>query len=1059
MKHGYAVPRDRSSRGRKAPFFSEPFFTSIIIGLLLVSSIPWNVFSLTGKVFPQEVGESDDVRNAWGMFLGGPEHNSRSNYSMEGNPGKIINQLYIGADPNDFSYGVIDDRNDMYLYAAGDIYSYSENVSLNWKVPFNGLGEQYPALDENGNLLMRDKKGSLYCFDTHNGSIKWTKKDVFNTNPTIGHDGNIYIIRNWTVLTKMDIYSNEIWNVSLPPNNISSHAPTLDSDGNIYLSAYPPADDEGQFYSSPSICCFFNNGSLKWKKDVHMYRYYNYPSLYQVEEPILSIGNNKRLYVAYDNYSARDSYVDSIFSENGTLEWSLKGTTESIVGVTKSGTIIYISGKFIKAVDERGKIKWSIQRNFNVLPWFIIDSEDNIFLYGFFCIMIDKSGNIIWDHQYSSTIICPYPLINKKGEIIIISGWIRILGWTEPSIPNDFSLKDGNGFVQLIWKYPQDDGGAPVLNYTIYKGSDKSTLIPYKELNGSVLSFNDTDVVNGNTYYYSISARNRLGESNRTSVMMATPLSVPSSPKNLSVWIEGKHYHLEWEMPDDLGGAPLQNYFIYRGISEGDLRFLYTQDPSQTFKDDGSVIPGVRYFFAITAKNKVGESPLSDIVSSIMRYAPTQPMNVTTASGIGYVNVSWNEPEENGGSEIVRYEIFRSQGTDGNYSLLTTVSGETRYFNDTTASNGILYSYKVRCNNSYFDSVFSKVVTGYPATVPDVPENINVASGDNYLEVSWEPPAFDGGYAVIEYFVEKVFSSNSTFIGTFEVGTLSLNDTNVTNGIGYGYRIQAVNQVGTSEFSNRVEGIPVGVPSIPIGANVRSGEGFVLLSWQLPEKDGGSTLLGYRVYRNGSLLNELGPSSLSYNDTTVENGKVYEYIITSFNVKGESPRIVVLYGNPRKGSDVAERYPPGVPRNLRYQLNQGKIVLNWEEPDNEGTSEIIGYLIYLKVGDIGDFELIGRVNVRSFMDANGSVPGTYYYRVSAFNSDGEGNKTVAIRVEIKNDRNGEPTPIWYYVLPIALAIISVIAIVLFVSLKKKNGHDGAGPDVNVSSEVDAVKEE
>ncbi|MCU0798765.1 MAG: fibronectin type III domain-containing protein [Candidatus Thermoplasmatota archaeon] len=504
--------------------------------------------------------------------------------------------------------------------------------------------------------------------------------------------------------------------------------------------------------------------------------------------------------------------------------------------------------------------------------------------------------------------------------------------------------------------------------------------------------------------------------------------------------MESKHNHLEWDPPEDIGGSSLQNYLIYRGTRSDDLKFLYFQAPSQTFKDDGSVEPGRMYYYAVTARNKVGESPFSEVVSSIMRYAPTQPLNLSAISGMGFVNVSWIAPVDNGGSDILRYELYRSEGTDGEYSLLVSLSNISLYFNDTSVNNGVPYNYKIRGNNSFFDSVFSNVVSGYPATVPDGPSDLEVVSGDNYLDVRWDVPAFDGGYPVTSYMIEKVHFDNGTFIEKFQTSSLSVNDTNVTNGVRYGYRVRAINQIGSSPFTDWVEGKPIGVPSIPIGGNVRSGDGYVQLNWQMPESDGGSPVIGFRVYRNGTLMRDLELSILSYNDTTVENGKVYEYIITSFNEKGESPRIVILYGHPKGSTIIIEKHPPGVPGNLRYQLNQGKIVLNWDEPEYKGTSEIIGYLVYMKVGDHGEFDLVGRVKVRSFVDTNGTVPGIYYYRVSAFSSDGEGNRTDPVRVEIKDEEASKPTPIWFYLVPAVVLICLVILIAVVLVVKRRGAE-------------------
>jgi fibronectin type 3 domain-containing protein len=955
----------------------------------------------------------------WPMEAGGPLHQRQSPNNSSGNPGYIIKTITS----DKFGTGVVDRNDNVYISNKTTIFCYYPNGSIKWTIP--GSLNIY-ALDENNYLYGQSTIG-FSSFFSSNGTLRWVIPGNFFSHATIGSNGSIYLTYSYGTEKKvfglMAIHPNStiLWNVTFPSYVSAYGPPAIDTEDNIYIVTNPK---DTSIINWSFFYCFTKDGILKWS--------YN-DTIYYGTTPTLS-DDGKLFFFS-------PPFLISMHKDNGTIIWKKDfGLRDSWIAINNQNEVV-ISGIYI-LYPNNGTIKKIFPVSIN---WerenLVIDKDDNYLLYtglGPF-VQFDKNGREMFRIDFLQSSIISNIFVMRNGTIWF--SWqdkVYIIGWKVPDRPKNVSIESGDEFVGLKWDAPVFDGGADILQYNIYRGLDKDNLIALTSVDNKTFSYNDTEVINGNKYFYAITARSRIGESLKTSVVTATPLSIPSAPRNLTISVKFKFNHIEWDPPEDLGGAQVLNYFIYRGTDENDLRFQYLQDPSQTFKDDGNLEYGKTYYYAVSAKNLVGESELSEIISSVVRYAPTDVLNISAISGNGFVNISWKEPMENGGSEIVRYQIFRSQGLEGNYSTLTTLSGETRYFNDTSVNNGVPYNYKIRGNNSYFDSAFSKVVTGYPATVPDVPENLNVASGDNYLEISWDPPLFNGGYAVIQYFVEKSYLSNGTFMELFEVSTLSLNDTNVTNGIGYKYRVRAMNQIGYSGFTGWIEGIPIGVPSIPIGANVKSGDGYVLLYWQMPERDEGSPILGFRIYRNGSLLEELGSNTLMFNDTTVENGKVYEYIITSFNVKGESPKIIVLYGHPRSTTVITEKHPPSAPRNLRYQLNQGKTVLNWEEPDHEGTSEIIGYLIYLKVGDIGDFKLIGRVNVRSFIDANGSVSGVYYYRVSAFNSDGEGNRTDAIRVEIKPDEREEPTHVWYYVVPAMIFIGLIIALVIFLFMRKNN---------------------
>ncbi|RLF54241.1 MAG: hypothetical protein DRN28_05710, partial [Thermoplasmata archaeon] len=118
------------------------------------------------------------------------------------------------------------------------------------------------------------------------------------------------------------------------------------------------------------------------------------------------------------------------------------------------------------------------------------------------------------------------------------------------------------------------------------------------------------------------------------------------------------------------------------------------------------------------------------------------------------------------------------------------------------------------------------------------------------------------------------------------------NDTGVTNGQRYYYRVSAVNGVGEGELSEEVSALPQGVPSAPQNLVARGGDGYVVLTWEAPADDGGSPIIGYKIYRGTSSGNEtyltmVGGNETTYNDTGVTNGQTYYYRVSAVNGVGE----------------------------------------------------------------------------------------------------------------------------------------------------------------------------
>ncbi len=93
--------------------------------------------------------------------------------------------------------------------------------------------------------------------------------------------------------------------------------------------------------------------------------------------------------------------------------------------------------------------------------------------------------------------------------------------YIEPAVPlspGNLVATVGDGFVNLSWSRPAGNGSSPIISYRIYRNGTLLVEVP-----ASQTWYNDTSVVNGITYTYTVTAVNSAGESEKSNEVTATP--------------------------------------------------------------------------------------------------------------------------------------------------------------------------------------------------------------------------------------------------------------------------------------------------------------------------------------------------------------------------------------------------------------------------------------------------------------------------------------------------------------------------------------------------------
>jgi fibronectin type 3 domain-containing protein len=641
----------------------------------------------------------------------------------------------------------------------------------------------------------------------------------------------------------------------------------------------------------------------------------------------------------------------------------------------------------------------------------------------------------------------------KAANMVMEGDFSQVIDFatgTEPSPPVNLSGIEGNEHVLLSWDEPLDDGEREILSYTIYRRSSGEDLKAIKTILAPVRVYNDTNLINGVNYTYSVSASNDIGESLRSDEISRTPVTVPSIPLYFNHRAGDSFVQLDWEPPAYDGGSPVLFYFIYRMNMSSNYSRIAEVRYDQTEYNDTDVQNGMVYHYKLGAVNRAGCSPLTFERVGAPMTRPTPPWNLSISSGDRFVHLDWNEPVDNGGAELIRYYVYR-RTIDGSYERHASVDSLQTDFNDTHVNNGVTYSYMVTAENEVGESPPTEQVFATPKTYPSPPRDLKVESwGDGFIELSWNRSLNDGGIGLTGYRLYRSLGD-----GDFEMLTTLLQykktflDEFLQNGVLTRYYIEAYNEVGTSDPSDIVSAIPMTIPSTILDLGATVGDEFVELTWNPPSDNGGSELIYYVVYRGPSrtemeLFERLDPSKNSFNDTSVINGETYFYSISAQNSMGESIENNFITARPVT--------VPGMVQNLIVVSGDAFVFLEWDEPSDDSGDPITGYKIFRSVqGPVMEVEMIGVTGplITFYNDTpveNGLI---YNYHIIAYNTIGDGEPSVNVQGAPEKEEVDEfPWALVMLIALISILFLGVVGILLFTAFRKasekKETIDGQG---------------
>jgi carboxypeptidase T len=390
---------------------------------------------------------------------------------------------------------------------------------------------------------------------------------------------------------------------------------------------------------------------------------------------------------------------------------------------------------------------------------------------------------------------------------------------------------------------------------------------------------------------------------------------------------------------------------------------------------------GSTYYYRVRAYNAGGESDYSNVVNATtVVCAPAAPGDLTTSpASQTQINLTWTDNSSNEDG----FKIERSPNGTLWTPVYTTTTNVAAH-SDTGLTCGSSYYYRVRAYNAGGESDYSNVANA--ATVvcaPAAPSGLTATPvSQTRIDLAWTDNSDNESGFQVE---RSPDGTTWTPVYTTTANVMVYNDTGLTCGTTYSYRVRAHNAGGESDYSNVANAATVVcAPAAPSSLTATPvSQTRIDLAWtdnsdnesgfQIERSLDGSTWIWTPVYTTTANVTV-------YNDTGLTCGTTYYYRVRAHSAGGDSG-----YGSVANAMTIV--CVPAAPSGLTATpVSQTQIDLAWtDNGDNES-----GFQIERSPDGIADWTQIADISAdrASYSDSSLACGRTFYYRVRAYNAGG-----------------------------------------------------------------------
>uniref|UniRef100_A0A673JCH7 Titin n=1 Tax=Sinocyclocheilus rhinocerous TaxID=307959 RepID=A0A673JCH7_9TELE len=427
-----------------------------------------------------------------------------------------------------------------------------------------------------------------------------------------------------------------------------------------------------------------------------------------------------------------------------------------------------------------------------------------------------------------------------------------------PGMPLVYNVTNDGMTIQ--WDAPIFDGGCPILGFHVEKKEKNSimwqkvNLVLVKEREYRILG-----LIEGLEYQFRVYAQNDAGYSRMSDTFKV--LDTPGVPGALSIKeVTRGALTIAWKPPTNDGGARVHHYIVEKREARRRTWTEAAPKTTQTSLRVSDLLEGVPYFFRVVAENQYGLGEayeMPDPVIATAEPAPPKRIDIIDTTDTSATLV-WLKPEHDGGSRITGYCV-ESKAKDADKWI---VCGTTKYLS--LVIEGLIenseYEFRVKAKN---DSGFSMPREAFSSVIikePRIEPTADLSGITNQLITSRIGESFEIDVPIsgrpapkVSWKLEEMRLKETDRVSiktTKNRTTLTVKD--CMRGDGGRYFLTLENVTGSKTFTVTVN--VIGRPSPPEGpieiSSITSES--CVLSWNLPEDDGGTDITNYIVEKRES---------------------------------------------------------------------------------------------------------------------------------------------------------------------------------------------------------------
>ena len=276
------------------------------------------------------------------------------------------------------------------------------------------------------------------------------------------------------------------------------------------------------------------------------------------------------------------------------------------------------------------------------------------------------SGTVVTITPKSAgTISVAYRVNDKlKDPSRVVQGTITVVVEGKPGVPTNVRAQVISGSSARITFDAPEANGSPITGYLVYDNSGRQV----GSCTGTACIV--SDLHDGQTYVYRVSAVNANGESDKSALSNSVTIaSVPGRPLDVKGKASETTIDVQWVAPSD-NGSQITGYTVTATVAGG--RPASVDVSGKTSATLTSLVPGKDYTITVVAHNAKGSSPASTPISVKTKPAITDPDTPSIMQG-SVRNVGDGKKVE----ITLTWSYFKSGGT-GWGSTTATVNGTTK---------------------------------------------------------------------------------------------------------------------------------------------------------------------------------------------------------------------------------------------------------------------------------------------------------------------------------------------------------------------------------------------